>query len=173
MAARPPLAPSRRRLQAAAGFTLLESVVVLVLLGVVGARILPKAFNTSEITLDAQARTLASSIQRAQLLASTGASPVYVCTSSAAYLVQVGPYNSGAGQLCPGTLPSQPQPSEPVVVSLDNNVSLASAPGSPLWFNSMGQPSAAGAYQLQTPNATRSFTVSVAAVTGLVSIAKP
>ena len=173
MAARPPLAPSRRRRQAVAGFTLIESVAVLVLLGLVGVRILPKAFNTSEMTLDAQTRTLASSIQRAQLLASTGSTPVYICTSSAAYVVQVGLHDSGAGQACPGTLPSEPQTNEPVVVTLDNSVSLASAPVTPLWFNSLGQPSAAGAYQLQTPNATRSFTVSVAAVTGLVSIARP
>ena len=171
MNARPTLAPFHRRVPASAGFTLFESVLVILLLGILSAYVLPRAFNTSTMTLDAQARTLASDLQRAQLLAITSGNPVYFCVfASSAYLVQVGPYASG--QVCPAALPTQVSSSQPVVVSLDNEASLSANPN-PLNFNSQGQPSAAGGFLLADSVSHLSILVTTAAITGLTSISSP
>ena len=170
MATRPILALKSRRQQAWAGFTLIESTIVIVLLGIMAAVVAPRAFDSGALTLDSQARTLASDLQRAQLLATTQDQLVLVCVSSTVYMIKV-------GGSCPATLPTQDQNILPVVVVLSPNavVSVSPPPVNRLAmsFNSMGKPSGKTDFQLQNSNATSTFTVSVAALSGLVSIAKP
>lgn len=103
---------------ASAGFTLFEAVLVILLLGVVSVYIYPKAFNTSAMTLEAQARNLLGHLQRAQLLAISTGSQVSFCTSSNAYLVQIGTAP------CP-TLPTTLNSTRPVQVALSNNATLS------------------------------------------------
>lgn len=164
------LAILNRRTQASAGFTLLEFVVVIVLMGIVAAYVAPRSFDTGALTLDSQARTLASDLQRAQLLATTQDQLVLVCATSTVYTVQI-------GGSCPSTLPTQDQNTLPVVVVLSPNavVSVSPTPVNRLAisFNSMGKPSGKTDFQLQNSGATSTFTVSVAALSGLVSITKP
>lgn len=149
--------PPPRRQQSSGGFTLIESVVVILLLGIIGAYVAPKAFNTSKMTLDAQAKLLASDLQRAQLLATTSGSTVYFCTSSSGYRVQV-------GTVCTTVATAV------VAVAFDNQASLPAPPPS-VSFNSLGVPSAATSFVLSSaPVGSGSITVSTAAVTGLVSI---
>lgn len=159
-----PALRSRLR-QAAAGFTLLESVVVILMLGILGAYVTPKVFNSSDMTLDAQAKVLASHLQRAQLLAMTTGNSVSLCAQSAAYFVQM-------GAICPSALPAQTSLAQPVLVTLDNNASFASN-STAIVFDSLGQPNGAGNLQIRTASNTRSFTIATAAVTGLVSVSSP
>jgi len=165
-----PRAQMRQSAQGWAGFTLFESVIVLIILGVLAVIAAPKAFNTSSTTLDMQARTLASDLQRAQLLATTQGQMVLICPSTAAYLVQI-------GGICPSPLPTQTLSTQPVLVTLSPNAELAIIPPATalpsLSFNSMGKPNGPADFKIRTPNATSSFTVSVADLSGLVSIAKP
>lgn len=167
---RPMLAMLYRRTQASAGFTLLEFVVVLVLLGIVAVYVAPRSFDTGALTLDSQARTLASDLQRAQMLATTQEQPVLVCVSSTVYMIQI-------GGSCPATLPTQDQNTLPVVVVLSPNavVSVSPTPVNRLAmrYDSMGKPTGKTDFQLQNSSATATSTVSVAALSGLVSIAKP
>ncbi len=161
MPARPPLALKSRPQQASAGFTLLESVIVIVLLGIIAAYVAPKAFNASSMTLHAQARTLASDLQRAQLLATTTGSAVYFCALSAGYVVQ-------SSVVCPTSVPEQTSLAQPIAVTLDKQATLSPVTMS---FNSLGQPNAAGSFVLSSsPTGSGSITVTVAAVTGLVSV---
>lgn len=165
MTARPPPAPFDRRATASAGFTLLESVIVILLLGIMAAAVVPKAFDTGAMTLDAQARTLAADLQRAQLLATSSGQTVLVCASSAAYMVQI-------GGSCPTPLPTLPQATQPIVVELDKDATFAT-PLPALTYNSMGQPNGSASYQIRSSGLSASYTVSVAALSGLVGIAKP
>lgn len=163
MPARPTLALQSRPQQASAGFTLFESVIVLVLLGIIAAYAAPKAFNASSMTLDAQARTLASDLQRAQLLATSTGSAVYFCALSAGYVVQ-------SSVVCPTSVPAQTSLAQPIAVTLDKQAGLSATPAA-LSYNSLGQPSAAGSFVLSSsPAGSGSITVTVAAVTGLVSV---
>lgn len=163
MNARPSLGTFDRRVTASAGFTLLESVVVIVLLGILAAYVVPKGFGTSSLTLEAQARTLAADLQHAQNLAATSGQTVLVCTSANRYLLQ-------QGGSCPSPLPAN-QTSEPVFVALGNGVTFVSLPT--LSYNSMGQPSSVASFQIKASDSAATYTVSVAALSGLVSIAKP
>jgi len=167
MPTRPPLAPYNRPQQASAGFTLFESVLVILILGIVSVYAAPKAFNSSQMTLDAQARTLASDLQRAQWLATTTGYSVYFCTFGNAYLVQI---VNPVGTACPASLPAQTSSSQPVVVTLDKQATLSATPTA-LLFGSLGQPSTTGSFQLNSaPSGNGTITVRTAAVTGLVSI---
>jgi prepilin-type N-terminal cleavage/methylation domain-containing protein len=170
MKARHPLARPLWHQQALAGFTLLESVIALLLLAIVAAYAVPKAFNAGALTLDAQARTLASHVQRAQLLASTSGQTVYVCALGNAYLIQVGPYLPG--QPCPLSPPGQTTSTQPVVVTLAQQTTVTAMPN-PLAFDTRGQPGSAGSFQLQTALDAHTITVSAAALTGLISLASP
>lgn len=154
------------RTQASAGFTLFETVIVLLLLGILSAAVLPKMFSTSSLTLKAQAQTLASDLQRAQQLATTSGQNVYVCATTSAYLVQVGMYLPS--QACPPSFPALPQPpNQPVVVYLANNATLT-APNPALWYDSKGQPSSGANFAL-----SGTYTVSVTNLSGLVSMTPP
>jgi MSHA pilin protein MshC len=166
MPARPSLALHTRLQQASAGFTLLEMVIVILLLGILSIYASPKVFNASQMTLDAQARTLASDLQRAQLLATTTGQAFYFCPLSTGYVVQ-------SNATCPASLPAQASTTQPVVVALDKQATLSATPGT-LAFNSLGQPSTAGSFQLlSAPSGSGSITVTASAVTGLVSMASP
>lgn len=170
MKPRPSLARPHTSQQALAGFTLLESVVALLLVAIVAAYAVPRAFNASAMTLDAQARTLASHVQRAQLLATTSGVPVHVCTLGNTYLIQVG--STLSGQPCPLTAPSQTSPTQPVVVTLSQQATLTAMPN-PLSFDTRGQPGSAGTFQLHAAQAESSITVSYTAVTGLIALSTP
>lgn len=166
MPARPSLALYNRFQQASAGFTLLEMVIVILLLGILGTYAAPSAFNASKMTLDAQARTLASDLQRAQLLATTTGQAFYFCPLINGYVVQ-------SSATCPASVPTQTSVIQPVAVTLDKQATLSATPGA-LAFNSLGQPNVAGSFQLlSSPSGSGSITVTAAAVTGLVSIASP
>jgi MSHA pilin protein MshC len=162
-----PLAPRHRGAQASAGFTLLELVVVLVLLGILSVLAVPKATNTSAMTLDSQSRTLVSGLLSAQLLAYNRGQQVMFCTSGNTYWVQV-------GASCPAP-PSGTSTNQPIVVALSQGASFSAVPGSPLAFTSLGQPTATSTltYRLAATGSTQTFTVSVATLTGYISLTSP
>lgn len=161
MNARSPRAPGDRRQRAPAGFTLFEVVLVLVLMSVMSIYVAPKSFNTSALTLDAQARNLVGHLQRAQLLATATGNAVYFCSNSTTYLIQVGP------STCP-SLPATLNSSRPIQVTLEKNATLSV--NNALVYDSLGQPNAATNLVLNaSPAGSKTITVNVAAVTGYVT----
>jgi prepilin-type N-terminal cleavage/methylation domain-containing protein len=164
MPARSSLESFNRHPQASAGFTFIETLVVLVLLGIFSAYYAPKAFKPSQFTLRAQVRNLAGHVQYAQWLAVTTGSVVSVCASSGAYLVQIG---TGA---CPTTMPTQTSTSQPVLVALQN-ASMGST-GNLVTFNTLGTPASATdtSIGMSAPGSSAPITFTIAAMTGLVSM---
>ena len=144
-----------------AGFTLIESVVVVVLLGILAIYATPK-FDAGTMTLDAQVRTVASNIQRTQNLAvTTGSTALFCVLTTTSYFIQVNTLNNSAS--CATSLPAPSSTTYPVVESLEQGVMFGAAPDS-VSFDSLGQPPAAGKdFTVGTK------TVSIIPVTGLVT----
>lgn len=164
MFARPSLRTYKRHHGASAGFTFIEALVVLVLLGILSAYIAPKAVNPDSLTLRAQASNLAAHIQYAQWMATTTGRVVCLSvTASDTYKVQLDSCSSGIST------------NPPVLITLQNNAVISGAPTS-ISFNSQGVP----VNSLGTPltgdsnivmNAGGvSNTVNIAATTGLVTL---
>lgn len=155
---RPPLERCRPSHTAVAGFTLIESVMVIALLGIVAAFVAPKAFDSGRMTLKAQARSFAANLQQAQLLAITEGVAVNVQVTSKSYTI---PLNLG-------NLSAQ-------TVTLEPGTTFATGVGSGYYFdslgqptNNLGQPTANWSFQL-TASGANSPSVTVEAVSGLIT----
>ena len=153
--------------RAIAGFTLLELVFTIVILGVLAKVAMMKLVTPATMTLPTQAQSLADLIRRAQSLAMVRGQrmSVSVATSGA---------NGRVVVACAAIAPCNTDTS--LTVSQGAVVGSAST----IYFNSLGQPvNSAGAaltsdasftlsYQTGDNNAT--YTVTVAALTGRVSV---
>ena len=154
---------SNKQLQA--GFTLIEVVVVIVILGIISVYATPKSVSTAEITLPSQAQKLASDIRHTQVLATSWGKSLrlsIITGSNGTYSVSCVTSGSSPCDISPVVNPSGGSFS----VSLQKNVVLGGT--STVDFNSLGQPSAAATYTLTTGSST--ITVSVAALTGFVTV---
>ena len=154
---------SNKQLQA--GFTLIEVVVVIVILGIISVYATPKSVSTAEITLPSQAQKLASDIRHTQVLATSWGKSLRLSIttgSNGTYSVSCVTSGSSPCDISPVVNPSGGSFS----VSLQKNVVLGGT--STVDFNSLGQPSAAATYTLTTGSST--ITVSVAALTGFVTV---
>jgi prepilin-type N-terminal cleavage/methylation domain-containing protein len=154
----PPLRDSK------AGFTLLELVIVIAVLGILSAYAVMRGVSPDEMSLPSQAQTMASDIRRAQTLAYTGGKHLrFTIPGGNSYrldscVVDV----NGVVTSCPTTVFSVP---------LQKNVTLAGTSTATLDFNTLGQPtSGAASYTLISGSNVK---VSVAALTGLVNVCPP
>jgi prepilin-type N-terminal cleavage/methylation domain-containing protein len=168
MTTRPLLLTLPRNAPATAGFTLFELIIVIVVLAIVSVIFLPKAFDSGALTLKAQAQTLASNLQRAQLLATSSNKNILVCANSGTYMIQID------GLSCPNELPTSPQPTQPVVVALDKNATF-DANQTLIYSSSTGTPqsSVPVSFKIWSAGRTSSYTVEVAALSGLITISNP
>lgn len=136
-----------------AGFTVIETVIVLVVLAVLGAIALPRAYDSGALTLRAQARNFASELHHAQLLAITAGIPVTTTINGNHYTVQ---YSlNGASVIV-------------VDVNMVNDAIFSPAGPYTLTFDSLGQAQGTLAFGLSSSNASAS--VNVTATTGLISV---
>lgn len=150
------------------GFTLIELVVVVVILGIISIYATPKPVSTAELTLPSQAQKLASDILHAQLLA--------ISWGKSLRLSIIPGTNGSYSVSCVTTVTSGSSPCNvsPVIntsgssfsVNLQKSVVLGGT--NIVDFNSLGQPSAAASYTLTSGTST--ITVSVAQLTGFVTV---
>lgn len=154
---------SFNRLQSAAlGFTLIELVMVLLLIGTLAAVSAPRLVNISTATLDSQANAFASDLRRVQLLASVRGLSLCVQASGSHY--SVAPCNQ------PGVPFIDPTTNAAFAGDFKNGVTLTNAAiVPPLQFNSTGQPNHATRF-IVSANAASYFYVDIAALTGYVSV---
>jgi len=152
---------------AVAGFTLLEVVFTVVILGILAKFAMMKLVTPATLTLPTQAQSVADLIRRAQSLAVVRGqrTSVSVPTSGA---------NGRVAVACAASAPCSTDTS----LTVSQGVVVGSA--STIYFNSLGQPvDSAGAALTSDANFTLSYTtggntatytVTVAALTGRVSV---
>ena len=152
--------PSRRSV---AGFTLLEVVFTVVMLGVLAKFAMMKLVTPATMTLPAQAQALADLIRRAQSLAVVRGQRMSVSVATA------GP-DGRLAIACAASAPCNTDSS----LTVGQGAAVGSA--STIFFNSLGQPvNSTGAALASDTSFTLSYnsatyTVTVAALTGRVSV---
>ena len=150
-----------------AGFTLVELVIVIVVLGIVSVYAAMKSVSPAEATLPSQAQKLASDIRHIQTLAYTWGKRLRISiTTGANGSYSVSCVTSGASP-CNTSPVIDPATGNSFSVALQKNVVLGGS--ATLDFTSLGQPVAAASYTTVSGGSTK--TISVAALTGYVTVA--
>lgn len=144
------------------GFTLVELVIVIVVLGIMSAYAIMNSASPSELSLPSQAATMASDIRHTQTLAHTTGNRMRLTIVTGAN----GSYSSAScdtSNVC----------SNVFSVSLEKNVVLGGATTT-LYFDTLGQPktsanvATSASYTLAYGGSTK--TINVAALTGFVTV---
>ena len=149
-----------------AGFTLVELVIVIVVLGIVSVYAAMKSVSAAEATLPSQAQKMASDIRHTQTLAYTWGKRLRISiTSGVNGSYSVSCVTAGASP-CDTSPVIDPATGNGFSVALQKNVVLDPSPT--LDFNSLGQPSAAVSYTATSGGSTK--TIWVAALTGYVTV---
>ena len=152
----------KNKRHAMAGFTLIEMVMVLTLIGIFGMVSMPKMLSVGPATLDSQARTFASDLRRTQLLASVRGITLCVQASGTHYSIE--PCTQ------PGMPIVDPATGQSFVGDFRNGVQFTNAAITPsLAFNSAGQPNHATRFMVGSNVSTSTLYVDVTALTGYVS----
>lgn len=150
-----------------AGFTIVELVMVIVVLGIISVYAVTRSAPPAEVTLPSQAQKMASDIRHAQTLATTWGRRLRITiTEGANGTYNVSCVTAGAAP-CNANPVIDPATGNGFNVALQQNVQLAGT--ATLDFNSLGQPTAAANYTLTSGTAV--VTVTVAALTGYVTVA--
>ena len=142
-----------------AGFTLIELIVVIAVLGVVSAVVMMRGASPAAMTVPSQAQTLASDIRHVQAVSTSLGRRMRITFTSGGYVVSCSD----------GLSPCPPAFS----VTLQKGVTLSTIGVTPLDFDSLGRPltsagvSTAASYTLAFGADAK--TVSVAALTGFVA----
>ncbi len=149
--------PEHQMRDSQTGFTLVELVLVIAVLGIMSVYVMTKGMAPAELSLPSQARKLASDIGHAQTLAYTSGKRMRLTIVTA-----------GANGTYGVTCVTAPTPcNTDFSVTLQKDVALAGTP-STLDFTSLGQPSAGASYTLTSGASTK--TISVAPLTGFVMV---
>jgi MSHA pilin protein MshC len=155
-----------RSLTREAGFTLMELIIVLVVVGLLSAYALMRNSSSSVFSLLSQAQTMASDVKHVQTMATVWGKSLTISATAG---------TNGTYSVSCSTVGAAPCNTNPVInpatgtaftISLQKGVAL-SGPAT-LVINSLGQPASAAQYILSTEGA--SISVDVAALTGHVTV---
>ncbi|MBE7939291.1 MULTISPECIES: prepilin-type N-terminal cleavage/methylation domain-containing protein [Ramlibacter] len=157
-----------------AGFTLVELVIVLVLVGILSAYIIALNTNSSALTARSQADKLASDIRHAQSLAMTWSQPLQFNISATGYSIRC--TSTTAGSPCNNTPSTGGTVTDPATNAafqntLGSGVSFAARPTA-FTINTTGIPTVTG-NSFQLSGGGTSFTVTVATGTGNITVTSP
>jgi prepilin-type N-terminal cleavage/methylation domain-containing protein len=154
----------------AAGFTLLEVIFVIVVLGIFAKFAMMKLVTPATLTLPAQAQSVADVIRRAQSLAVVRGERTRVSVTPTNLPLTPG----SVAVACPASAPCNTDTS----LTVSHGAELGGA--SSVYFNSLGQPVSNAGVALTAPTSFTlryatgggytTFTVTVAALTGRVSV---
>ncbi len=156
----PAMRPRHFQLASQNGFTLVELIIVIVVLGIVSAYAVMKGVSVAEVTLPSQAQKMASDIRHAQTLAYTSGKRMCLAITAGTYSVNCGNVESCLSSSCP---------SQSFSVILEKGVVLSVAPT--IDFNTLGQPNDAASYTMSVSvSDSANKIISVAALTGHVTV---
>jgi prepilin-type N-terminal cleavage/methylation domain-containing protein len=161
----------RTPLPASAGFTLIELMIVIVVVGVLAAIAFMRNTTPAAYTMLAQGELLAANLRHAQTLATTWSRSLSVGVSggtNGTYSVSCVTTSSSLPSPCNVSPVLDPATGSSFSVSLQNSVSI-SGPSS-LTLDSFGKPSAGATYTLSSSDAASTVTVTVLATTGVVTV---
>ena len=136
---------NRRVVSASPGFTLIELIMVIVLIGILAVSVVPKFIDTSAISLHGAAAMIAADIRYAQELAMGTNQPESITFTNGA-----SSYDTVDGR----------------TINLPSNVSILT--GATFDFNTLGEPTAGGLVTISAGGPTK--TINVESDTGNVSI---
>jgi len=154
-------------LKGQSGFTLVEAIIVLVIVGILSAYATMNNGNSSAYTLLSQAETMASDLRHVQALATTWGRSLQVSVvagTSGSYSVSC--VTTGVSAPCNASPVIDPATGSPFRVSLQQSAAITGP--ALLQIDSLGKPSAAATYVLSAGGVSKSVTV--AALTGFVSV---
>ncbi len=143
-----------------AGFTLVELIIVIAVLGIISAYAMMRGGSPAEVSLPSQAQTLASDIRRAQTLAYTSGQRMRLTINS--------PTTGSYRVACITPTPPATSCATDFSVAVQKGVALAGT--TTLDFISSGEPLTSASYTLTYGSQN---TVCVAALTGFVKVAPP
>mgnify|MGYP000411475910 CR=1 FL=1 len=144
------------------GFTLLELVVTIVIIGIISIAYLPKINNPLGYSVQSRAEAFASDLRHAKELAVSGGRCVSVTLnfSGGAYTFVASKPIDAIYPPCNG--------STTLYSSVMDSKTIISGPSPALYFNSVGIPSASATYTLTAGGVTKY--IGVTALTGLVVV---
>ena len=143
-----------------AGFTLVELVVVIAVLGIMSTVAIMNSGSPAELSLPSQAEKMANDVRYIQTLAHTSGKRMRFSITTGAN----GSYSSASCDSVSGPCTS------PVTVGkLEKGIVLGGT--ATVDFDTLGQPSAAASYTLTIDGSKK--TVSVAPLTGFVTVTTP
>jgi MSHA pilin protein MshC len=152
---------------ASRGFTLIELVMVITVVGVIAAYAMVNNMSAGAYTLRSQAETLAANMRHAQVMATTrGRSLRISLTAGTNGAYSVSCVTASASSPCDSSPVLDPATGQSFSVVVQKSVAIAGP--ATLDFDSFGKPSAAATYTLTYGGST--FTVSVAALTGYITV---
>lgn len=158
------------------GFTVVELVTVIVLVGILSAYVVIKKASQADVTLPSQAQLLAADLRHAQALASTWGKTLMVTMSSTGYNVSCKTTVVAGPGPCNVSPVIDPATNQGFNGTIQKGVSLSVSPtATVLYFDGLGRPvDSAGVllasdvvYTLTAPS-TANQTVTVGATTGRV-----
>jgi prepilin-type N-terminal cleavage/methylation domain-containing protein len=151
----------------AGGFTLIELVVVIVVVGIVAAYAMMKNSSAAVYTLLSQAQTMAADVRHTQSLATTWGRRLRITAVAGSNgTFSVSCVTAGASP-CDTSPVINPSTGTAFTTTLKEGVVLAGP--ATLDIDSLGKPSAAATYTVSSSGS--SINVNVAAITGLVVVA--
>ncbi|HEC17558.1 MAG TPA: type II secretion system protein [Sedimenticola sp.] len=166
---------AKNTLKAMAGFTVMELVMVISILGIVAAFAIPRWQANGAYTVGYQADRLLSDIRYIQSLAMAWGENLRLDVSTGSY--QVTCVNSSGTAACgsAGDIITDPLTNQPFNVTLDSGITLA---GIDTDFDKLGRPNSSGtllsgARTFTLSGGSNSWTVSTAPVTGFASKSSP
>lgn len=166
-------AAGRKARRYPAGFTVMELLIVVVVLGVLAAYAVSKSVTSGELTLRSQAQKLASDLRRAQFLASSWGQRLRVTATASSYSVSC---TSAVVAPCPAATSmaiTDPATASSFVVALQKGVVFVNPTTTTLDINSMGQALSGASYTLSAANGSSTastVSLTVAPLTGFVAV---
>ena len=160
-----PVALCKQRRQT--GFTFIELLIVMLVLGILGAYAMMKARSSAELTLPSQAQKMASDIRRVQSLAIGWGQRLRITAGASGYRVSC---TSSVVAPCPtdtSLAVTDPATANSFVVALQKGVVFVDPTTTTLDINSIGQPLAGASYTL---SAGSTATITVMPLSGFVAV---
>lgn len=153
------------------GFTLMELLIVLVLVGILSGYVVLKTNDADSLLLQGYANRFAQHIKHAQMLAMSWGRPLTITVSSTGY--QVSCSSASAASPCNSTPVIDPATGQGFIVSLSDSVSLLDT--GTIEFDPLGRPLQSGslsavASQWRVVKGSFQVTVKVNPISGSVSL---